>query len=161
MSRRLYRSKTDRMIWGVCGGLAKYFDVDPVIIRLIFIISLFLSGAGIIAYIILAIVVPSESSQATEPGTVVKENVQEIKDTAESIGKEFQAGFSKETKENEDSYKSRNRSLFVLGILIIIIGVIFLIGNLTNFWVWVRWIYVWPVLLIAVGILILLSRRGR
>jgi phage shock protein C len=61
MARRLYRSRTDRKIFGVCGGMAQYFDIDPVIIRIIAVVSIFFTGAGIIAYIILALVVPLES----------------------------------------------------------------------------------------------------
>jgi phage shock protein PspC (stress-responsive transcriptional regulator) len=60
MSKRLYRSKTDRKIAGVCGGLAQYFDIDPTIIRVIAVVSIFFTGAGIIAYIVLALVVPIE-----------------------------------------------------------------------------------------------------
>ncbi|MEJ2738287.1 MAG: PspC domain-containing protein [Dehalococcoidia bacterium] len=60
MAKRLYRSKTDRKIFGVCGGLAQYFNIDPVIIRVIAIVSIFFSGAGIIAYVVLALVVPLE-----------------------------------------------------------------------------------------------------
>ena len=58
--KRLYRSKTDRVIWGVCGGLAKYFGIDPVIPRVIAVVSLFCGFAGGLAYIILRIVVPVE-----------------------------------------------------------------------------------------------------
>jgi phage shock protein PspC (stress-responsive transcriptional regulator) len=56
--KKLYRSRTNRMIWGVCGGLAEYFGVDPTWIRLLAVFSIFFSGAGIIAYIVMAIVVP-------------------------------------------------------------------------------------------------------
>lgn len=58
--RRLYRSKTDSMIAGVCGGLAKFFDMDPTIMRLIFILLFFLGGNGLLIYLILWIVVPLE-----------------------------------------------------------------------------------------------------
>lgn len=60
MQKRLYRSKDERMIWGVCGGLAKYFDVDPTIIRLVAVLTLFLGLVGVLVYIILAIVIPLE-----------------------------------------------------------------------------------------------------
>ena len=65
MAKKLYRSQTDRKIWGVCGGLAKYFDIDPTIIRVLAIVSIFFTGAGIIAYIVMAIVVPLEGSEVT------------------------------------------------------------------------------------------------
>jgi phage shock protein C len=56
--KRLYRSKTDRMIGGVCGGLAEYFNVDPVIVRLLFLLGLTCVGGTLLAYVIMWIVVP-------------------------------------------------------------------------------------------------------
>lgn len=61
---RLYRSRSEKMIAGVSGGLGEYFDVDPVLIRLLFVVTSFISGAGILAYIILWIVVPREDDAA-------------------------------------------------------------------------------------------------
>lgn len=55
---KLYRSKTDRKIAGVCGGIGEYFNIDPVIIRLIFVAVCLAGGSGILAYIICAIVIP-------------------------------------------------------------------------------------------------------
>ena len=60
MAKRLYRSRTDRKIWGVCGGLGKYFDVDPTIIRVIAVASLFVGTLGFWIYIIMTLVVPNE-----------------------------------------------------------------------------------------------------
>ena len=91
MEKRLYRSRSDRMIWGVCGGLAKYFDMDPTIVRMITVLSMFLGGLGIWAYIVLAIVVPLEDSKAAEPKDAIKENVEEMKETARELGREIQS----------------------------------------------------------------------
>jgi phage shock protein C len=60
MKKRLYRSRDERMIWGVCGGIAKYFDVDPTLIRIIAVLTLFFALTGILVYIILAIIIPIE-----------------------------------------------------------------------------------------------------
>ena len=57
---------------GVCGGLAKYFDIDPVIVRVIAVVSIFITGVSIIAYIVMAIVVPLESSEVTTPKDEMK-----------------------------------------------------------------------------------------
>ena len=59
--KRLYKSKTDRKIFGVCGGIANYFDVDPTIIRLLWAISILCLGTGLLAYIIAAIILPDEA----------------------------------------------------------------------------------------------------
>jgi phage shock protein C len=58
--KKLYRSRKDSKIAGVCGGIAEYFNVDPTIIRLLAILTIFFGGGGIIAYIIAWIVIPLE-----------------------------------------------------------------------------------------------------
>lgn len=60
MAKKYYRSRTDRKIWGVCGGLAKYFDLDPTLVRVVTVASLFVGTLGFWIYIILAIVAPVE-----------------------------------------------------------------------------------------------------
>ena len=66
MSKKLYRSVTDRRIAGVCGGLADYLDMDPVVIRLVFIALLLFGVAPIIVlYIIMWIIVPEEPAKNT------------------------------------------------------------------------------------------------
>jgi phage shock protein C len=58
--KRLYRSRSDLMLGGVCGGLAKYLNVDPAIIRLVFVLLLFLGGGGFWIYLVLWIITPVE-----------------------------------------------------------------------------------------------------
>jgi len=58
--KRLYRSKTDRVIGGVCGGMGRYFEVDPVILRVIWALLVLCSGFGILAYILAWIIIPLE-----------------------------------------------------------------------------------------------------
>ena len=60
MNKRLYKSTTNRKIFGVCGGLAEYFNIDPTIIRLIWALLIFCAGTGFLAYIIAALVLPND-----------------------------------------------------------------------------------------------------
>lgn len=60
MKKRLYKSSTDKKVCGVCGGIANYFDVDPTVIHLIWVIFTLAGGSGLIAYIIAAIIMPDE-----------------------------------------------------------------------------------------------------
>ena len=60
MEKKLYRSKTDKKIAGVCGGLAKYLNIDATIIRLIWAIAVLCAGTGLLAYIICALVIPED-----------------------------------------------------------------------------------------------------
>lgn len=62
--KKLYRSKKDKMVAGVCGGLAEYFDIDPVIIRVIAVVLLLPGGLpGLLPYVILWVVVPKNPEQ--------------------------------------------------------------------------------------------------
>ena len=58
MEKRLYKSNKNKMLAGVCGGIAEYFNLDPTLIRLGWIVFSALGGSGILAYIIAAIVIP-------------------------------------------------------------------------------------------------------
>jgi phage shock protein C len=59
-TRKLYRSKTDRKVAGVCGGLAQYFNIDPTLIRVLFVVLAVLGGSGLVLYLALWIIVPNE-----------------------------------------------------------------------------------------------------
>lgn len=78
MSKKLYRSENDRIIAGVCGGIAEYFDIDSSIVRLIFIFLFIYGGSGILVYIILWIVLPVKSSIGLSSDDVISQNRKEI-----------------------------------------------------------------------------------
>jgi phage shock protein C len=59
-TRRLYRSKTDRVLAGVCGGLAQYFNLDATLIRVLFVLLAVLGGAGLVLYVAMWIIVPNQ-----------------------------------------------------------------------------------------------------
>ena len=58
MSKKLYRSKTNKKILGVCGGIAEYFEIDATIVRLILVLAVVFAGVGLLAYLIAALVMP-------------------------------------------------------------------------------------------------------
>jgi phage shock protein PspC (stress-responsive transcriptional regulator) len=65
--RRIYRSRSDRVIGGVCGGIAKYFNVDPVLVRVGAVALIFLGGAGILAYLAAVLLIPNEGEAGRPP----------------------------------------------------------------------------------------------
>ncbi len=106
--RRLYRNPNDKMLGGVCGGLASYFDVDPVIIRLVLVILFLGGGIGLIAYIIAWIVIPlartpEELAEMSGGSPItfqsmkqnVGEELQDLKKRAESMSRELRGYFSR------------------------------------------------------------------
>ncbi|HXY74338.1 MAG TPA: PspC domain-containing protein [Dehalococcoidales bacterium] len=154
MEKKLYRSRTDRMLLGVCGGLAKYFGMDSSIMRIISVLlTIATAGFGILVYLFMVIIVPLEGSQKSEPRDVVKENAEDIKTSAEEFAKKVEATFS--AKDGESGSDVHFRRRYLLGIGVIVVGVIILLGVLGVYHI--VWGVIWPVILIAVGVLILLS----
>jgi phage shock protein PspC (stress-responsive transcriptional regulator) len=158
MENKLYRSRKDRMLFGVCGGLGKYLGIDSTIVRIIFGILAFVGGIGIIAYIVIAVVAPLEESQKTTPQSIVEENVTEIKETATKLGNDIRDTFSGKGKEAEGKdVKEQVRRRNALGIIIIVIGVICLLG-VFHIFSWINW---WggigAVALIGLGVLLIVG----
>ena len=144
MKKRLYRSQTDRMLWGVCGGLAHYFDFDPTIVRLISVLLLFLGGFVILAYIICAIIIPLEPSKDTTTPEVKKPNI---------AGPD---GISSKPDAEQDQYHEH----VTVGLILIVVGVLFLAGLFNLFW-WFHWGGFWAFALVLIGVLIVLASRKR
>jgi phage shock protein C len=62
-NKKLYRSQTNKKLAGVCGGLAEYLNIDPTIVRLVWVLATLFVGCGILAYIIALIIMPQQSAQ--------------------------------------------------------------------------------------------------
>lgn len=151
MRNKLFRSSKDCMIGGVCGGIAEYFDVDSTLVRLLTVLVVLLGGAGVIAYIIAWIVIPKNPEQESDEKFEKREKIKEkIKKGAENVIEEVKEHF--ESKES-NHHTERNRRIWG-GIIVIIIGVIFLSGS---FFPWVAWSNLWPLIVIALGIIIMVQ----
>lgn len=150
MQNRIYRSKNDRVISGVCGGIAKYFDVDPTIIRILWVIITITFGVGILAYIICALVIPERST--LERSNPREEYVVEPKKSTGSSSNYSSAELYYENEDGDDN--SRNRIL--IGILLICIGVIVFIKRYIPR---LDFDNLWPLLLIIGGVYIIYSQR--
>ncbi len=168
MEKKLYRSQTDRIFAGVCGGLGDYFDVEPLIFRAVFLVLILGGGSGLLLYILLAIIIPRE------PGPAQPINREEkIKDFASKVAgrtKEFVNEFKEEKFEGEKSAPSNvptklassAESHFTrnFGLLLVFIGATLLLKEFLPQG-WFRWDYFWPAFLIVVGFAIMLRRENR
>ena len=151
MSTRITKSKTDKVIDGVCGGLAEYFGIDSVLIRLIFGVLGFFNGLGLMLYIILAIIMPGDGQVDKLPKETIQENVQEISERVKEAGEGLGLAFSRKTEE-----KHSNRAGW-LGIILILLGIFFLLDNL-NLLRGVNKDLLWPIIIIFVGAWLLIKR---
>ena len=66
MEKKLYKSETNKMLAGVCGGIAEYFNIDPTLVRLGWVVFCALGGSGVLAYIIAAIIIPEKTAGDVE-----------------------------------------------------------------------------------------------
>ncbi|MHB8990215.1 MAG: PspC domain-containing protein [Chloroflexota bacterium] len=181
MTKRLHKSRTERMIAGVCGGLAEYFDVDPVFMRLAFVLLAFLTGIGFLLYPLLWIIMPEEGSIERPPRDVVRENLDRMREDAERLGEQLRtttggsapaaAGTASESQESSSEPRgdasltvaetptySQPRPAgdrqFIAGVIVLLLGVLLLLQNLNLFW-WASLWRLWPLLLVAVGAFLL------
>lgn len=86
--KRLVRSRTDRLIFGVCGGLGQYLGVDSNLVRLAFVVLTLFSGAGILLYLALALIMPAEGAAEIPPREALRENLRELRESAVELGRE-------------------------------------------------------------------------
>lgn len=137
-TKKLYRSKKDQIIFGVCGGLADYFEIDPLIVRLVFVALLFGGGAGLIIYLLFALLMPVKDSSKVN-------NVEEL--IVETKGK------TKKVSQNLDSYNFS----FLLGAFLILVGISLFFANFWPFNFLI--INFWPLLLILIGLIIVFKKK--
>lgn len=147
--KKLYRSRKDRIIAGVCGGLGEYFNLDPTLIRIAFAALTLLNGAGLILYIILSIVIPEEKV----------ETVQEASAVASASSKGFEGSKSQieeseGTKAVQNLKNGKQNSRVVFGIALIMLGFYFLLEQIFP-WLHIRWQFVWPLVIVFIGLLII------
>jgi len=128
--RRLMRSRDDRVIAGVCGGLGEYLGVDSVLIRIAALILVFAGGAGIILYLIGWIAMPEAPESPAPSGAEGAARPAPARPTSSAV---------------------------VIGLLFIAVGAFFLLDEV--FPDFLSWHYIWPIALIAVGVAVLLRAR--
>ena len=137
--RKLFRSETNRVLAGVAAGLGEYFQIDPTIIRLIFVLLTVFGGGGVLVYIILWILIPSEKNIGKDSEETIRNNAEELKNKAKSMADEFK-GMSVD-------HKPKNW----LGFAVIILGLLFLFNSLG----FLQFHLIWPIILIIFGFFLL------
>lgn len=142
------RSSTNKVIGGVCGGLGNYFNIDPIVFRLVFAILFFAAGGGLIAYIIAWIAIPGESSNNhfnhdTSSSSSSRESRYDYADRDAEIVSEEKPGH----KLNEYS------GSLVAGLVLIVIGLVFFLDNYIS----IDFDVIWPLAIIAIGVILMIN----
>ncbi|MBS1538695.1 MAG: PspC domain-containing protein [Bacteroidetes bacterium] len=131
--QRAYRLRKGKVIGGVCAGIAEYFDIDPVLLRIGFAVSFFMYGTGFLLYIILLIALPYKDE--------ISEYSTDIDDT-----ENVKSSFDNDYKSNGSNRKAKRN--LVGGVILILMGCIFLAHNYIPE---IDFSDLWPLLLVAIG----------
>lgn len=148
---RLYRSESDRVIAGVCGGLGEFLRVDPLILRILFVVLAMVNGIGLFVYLVLWVVVPSAGARGVQQDEVIRRNVDEIGVRARELGQEARNAFVS----HRAGARPEQRAI-VGGAILIGLGLLLLMNNFGLLW-WVSLARLWPLLLIGIGLVVLLN----
>ncbi len=150
MNTNLYRSRTNSVLGGVCGGLGNYLKLDPTLVRLVFIVLALIDGIGILIYLVLWLITPLEGQAETgDLPETARANVDEIADRARSVGEDVRRTVA----------TASPQAGVVIGAVLIGLGVIFLLQSLNLAWLWwLNFDVLWPLVLIVVGAVLLLRR---
>ncbi len=133
-NKKFERSSTNRVIGGVCAGLADYLNLDIALMRVLFVVAAFCGSFGFWLYIILWIVIPSQK-------LLNFDNMQQEESTIDIT---------------PDEKRGSNKGAIIISIILIVIGLIALMDN----FLYIDWIWkLWPVILIALGVVIIINTQ--
>ncbi|MFA5207900.1 MAG: PspC domain-containing protein, partial [Candidatus Paceibacterota bacterium] len=145
-TKKLYRSKTNRVIFGICGGLGEYFDIDPLVVRILFILLTFTGGSGIVIYLILAIMIPDSSGNKKSINEVISGTQEKTQELAEEI------------KKNRDWIVNIKN---IVGLVILFIGLDILFEQIFDFnpFSIINWGIVWALIIVLIGLRIIFNSK--
>ena len=146
MRERLYRSRGDRMLFGVAGGMARYLDLDPSLVRIAWVLLVFAGGAGLLLYLIAAIVIPEEPLGAPAPPPAAPSEPGTAPDSGSAWS--YRAGVER---------RERGAGVVLIGVVLVAVGAWLLLQRFVQ----IDSGLVWPVALLILGGALVLGAMRR
>ncbi len=153
---KLTRRRTERMLFGVCAGFARYLDLDVTLVRVVFVILALAGGVGVLIYVAAALLIPDEredpmgtdDTQSQEPAAAPRpEDPAAAGKTSAELPPQAAPGPA-------DAEEIHRRRRSTIGIVLVVLGVVLLAGQYVDVWRWA-----WPLLLIVLGVLLIFRER--
>ncbi|MCL5010855.1 MAG: PspC domain-containing protein [Patescibacteria group bacterium] len=138
-AKKLFRSPKTGIIAGICSGIGGYFEIDPVIVRILFVFLVLVHGLGILLYLVLIFVIPKKPDENEE--TAIAEKMATESEKIKRGGKSWAC----------DSKK-------VIGLAMIVIGAVVLLARFFPI-TWFKWDIFWPTAIILIGAYLILKRN--
>ena len=157
MAQRLTRNRRKAVIGGVAAGFADYFNVDPVLARLGFVLLFLANGIGLLFYIICWVIMPTNEEgvpQQTSTGEKVAEEVR-------AAGEQVRAAGERVANEVRE-VRNGGRGRMIGGVVLIVLGLMFLLDRFSWMFHWPHWLRfgnLWPLILVAIGVSMLMRSR--
>ncbi len=154
MEKRLYRSRNERVIGGVCGGIAEYFGVDPTLVRIGAVLLALANGVGVLAYVVLWVVVPEEGEKPMYAEWASSGDAEQPAQTGSPAPEPTP---DPPTPPTTPAPVRRHRGGMTGGVILIVVGLLFLVSQFVPGFEIGK---LWPLILVALGISAIL-RSGR
>lgn len=138
---KLYKSREDKVIDGVCGGIGEYMKIDPIIIRILWAVMVFAYGTGVLAYIVCMIIIPERPKRFV---------------TDEEFSSDYDGDYEPQSHDGGEN-NMNERSKMVFGIGLVAIGCFILVDRYLP---WFDFGFIWPFLLIGAGLYFLVGKKG-
>jgi len=141
MQGKLYRSRTNQMLGGVCAGLSRYLNVDVSWVRIIFMLLAVTNGAGLWIYLALWLLLPLEDVEDSTVQANIRASAAEMRGRLDGLGHQAQRTIG----------SASPQTILLLGGALVVLGVLTFVRRFG----WLRWLnlgYLWPLLVIGVGV---------
>ena len=167
MNRRLYRCRRDKRLAGVASGVAEYFDADPTIVRILWVLSIFVGGMGLLLYIAMAIIVPLEPEQGFQAAGFqaagAQADAQAGAPSSETTGEgtvPSPAGWHSMPAEHRHATRGSGRATTWFGIVLVLFGALALVDVLLPAWA-DNGRFLWPAFILGIGAILVATSIRR
>ena len=165
MNRRLYRCYHDKRIAGVASGLAEYFDIDPTIVRILWLVSFLFGGLGLVLYIAMAIIVPQEPIEGFAPGGMAgTPGVVSSDATGDATGQPVVPSptgwHTTAPAMHRHVNRGNGRGMTIVGVILILFGALALVEAFLPAWA-DSGRFLWPAFVVGIGALLVVTAVRR
>jgi phage shock protein PspC (stress-responsive transcriptional regulator) len=162
VNRRLYRCQHDRILAGVASGMAERFDLDPTLVRLLWVVSVFFGGFGLLLYIVMAIIVPLEPAGGPVVGLSAADpaNAGASGEASGEATGPGPAGWHSKPVDHRHVARDSGRLATIVGIVLILFGSLALVDTVLPGWA-DHGRFLWPAFVLGLGALLVLSAMRR